>query len=143
MVFGLVTAAARPQIDGQTIRRRIRQGLRAFFEYQVPRQGFTIRIAAEEGRVAVCGSRTLRRPSCSDSSLYEWRREIARSAAVYITPEGLDADSQPNMGGGVVTLNITMFVSCEGLGMDNVFVLDTTFADTRVLQGTSDYDTQS
>ena len=34
-----------------------------------------------------------------------------------------------------MSFNITMFVSCEGLGLNNVFVLDTTFADTRILQG--------
>jgi len=131
----LVTAATRPEIEGQTIRRRIRQGLQAFFEYLVPSVGFTIRVTAEEGRIAVCGSRTIQRPSCSDSSLYDWKREVTTSAAVYITPDGLDADSLANMGGGVVSFNITMFFSCEGLGLNNVFVLDTTFADTRILQG--------
>ena len=65
MVFALITAAARPEIGEQAIQRRIRQGVQAFFEYQVPRQGFTIRVTAEEGRLAVCGSRTLQRPSCS------------------------------------------------------------------------------
>lgn len=134
MVFALITAAARPEIGGQAIERRIRQGVQAFFEYQVPRQGFTIRVTAEEGRLAVCGSRTLQRPSCSDSSLYDWRREVTTSTAVYITPEGLDADSLSNIG-GQVPANITMFVSFEGLVANNFFILSTTFADTRILQG--------
>ena len=134
MVFALITAAARPEVGGQVIRRRIRQGVQAIFEYQVPSQGFTIRVTAEEGRIAVCGSRTLQRPSCIDSSLYDWRREVTTSTAVYITPEGLDADSVLNTG-GQVPVNITMFVSCEGLVANNSFVLGTTFADTRILQG--------
>ena len=134
MVLAFITAAARPEIGGQAIRRRIRQGVQAFFEYQVPSQGFTIRVTAEEGRLAVCGSRTLQRPSCIDSSLYDWRREVTTSTAVYITPEGLDADSLLN-NGGQVPVNITLFVSFEGLVANNSFVLGTTFADTRILQG--------
>ena len=129
-------AETRPEIGDQMIRRRIRQGLQAFFGYQVPGLGFTIRVTAEEGRIAVCGSRTLQRPSCSASSLYDWRREVTRSAAIYITPEGLDAESISNIGGNIFQLNVTMFVSFEGLGVNNVFVLDTTFSDTRVQRGT-------
>ena len=131
------SAAARPEVGVQMIQRRIRQGLQAFFEYQVPSLGLTIRVTAEEGRIAVCGSRTLQRPSCSNSSLYDWRREITRSAAVYITPEGLDAESLPNMGGNVLQLNVTMFVSVEGLGTTSIFVLNTTLSDTRILRGTT------
>ena len=142
IVLGLFLAETRPEIGDQMIRRRIRQGLQAFFEYQVPGLGFTIRVTAEEGRIAVCGSRALQRPSCSNSSLYDWRREVTRSAVIYITPEGLDAESLPNMGGNVLQLNVTMFVSVEGLDTTSIFVLNTTFSDTRVLRGTTSCVTQ-
>jgi len=143
IVLVFFSAAARPEVGVQMIQRRIRQGLQAFFEYQVPSLGLTIRVTAEEGRIAVCGSRTLQRPSCSDNSLYEWRREVTRSAVVYVTPEGLDAESVSNIGGNIFQLNVTMFVSIEGLGVNNVFALDTTFSDTRVQQGTTNFDTWS
>jgi len=130
----LVPASVSPAIGNQ-IQRAFGLDLRAFFEYQVPEQGFTIQITAGMGQIAVCGSTTIERPSCNIVSLHEWRREVTGFVDVYITPDGLDADSLANMGGGVVSFNITMFVSCEGLGLNNVFVLDTTFADTRILQG--------
>ena len=57
---------------------------------------------------------------------------------VYITPDGLDADSLPDVGsGGQVPSNGRMFVTLEGLGINNSFVLNTTLADARIPRGHS------
>ena len=127
----MLPASVSPAIGNQ-IQRAIGLGLQAFFEFQVPEQGFTIQITAGVGQIAVCGSTTIERPSCSIVSLHEWRREVTGFVDVYITPDGLDADSLPDVvgSGGQVPSNVQMFVTLEGLGINNSFVLNTTLADT-------------
>jgi len=133
----LVPASVSPAIGNQ-IQRAIGLGLQALFEYQVPEQGFTIQITAGMGQIAVCGSTTIERPSCNIVSLHEWRREVTGFVDVYITPDGLDADSLPDVVGsrGQVPSNVRTFVTLEGLGINNSFVLNTTLADTRTPRGT-------
>ena len=132
----MVPASVSPAIGNQ-IQRAIGLGLQAFFEFQVPEQGFTIQITAGVGQIAVCGSTTIEQPSCSIVSLHEWRREVTGFVDVYITPDGLDADSLPDVGsGGQVPSNGRMFVTLEGLGINNSFVLNTTLADARIPRST-------
>jgi len=60
----LVTATVSLAI-GEKIQRGIGQGQQAFFQYQVPDQGFTIQVTVGMGQIAICGSTTIERPSCS------------------------------------------------------------------------------
>jgi len=133
----LVTATVSLAI-GEKIQRGIGQGQQAFFQYQVPDQGFTIQVTVGMGQIAICGSTTIERPSCSDPSLHDWGREVTGLifVDVFITPDGLDADSPP---AGcppptAVPANLQMFVALEGLDMsNNVTGLNTTLGDTRII----------
>ena len=138
----MVTATVRLAI-GEKIQRGIGQGQQAFFQYQVPDQGFTIQVTVGMGQISICGSTTIQRPSCSDPSLHDWRREVTGFVDVFITPDGLDADSLParRPPPTAVPANLQMFVALEGLDMSNdVTCLNTTLGDTRIPRGTRSAD---
>ena len=130
-------------VGGTTIERMIREDRKAFFEYTIPVEGFTIAITVEEGGVSICGSTTIERPCCSLSTLYDWIRDIDDFDDIFLTMEGSDADNLPPTVGRrrrqVVTTNTTMFVTIEGLGGNNTFAFNTTFGDTRVARGNITY----
>jgi len=134
----LVTATVGLAI-GEKIQRGIGQGQQAFFQYQVPDEGFTIQVTVGMGQIAICGSTTIEQPSCSDPSLRDWRREVTGFVNVFITPDGLDAHSLPagHPPPTAVPSNLQLFVALEGLDMNNnVTCLNSTLGDTRIPQGT-------
>ena len=138
MICTCLIAAVVTLAIGEKIQRGIGAGQLAFFQYQVPAQGFTIQLTVGMGQIAICGSTTIERPSCSDSSLHDWRREVTAFADIYITPDGLDADSL--RAGRPLPMplptNVQMFVTVEGLDMSNdLQCLNTTFGDTRIPRG--------
>ncbi len=75
----------------------------------------------------------MERPNCELNSTYDWIRQISVSVDIYITPDGLDADSQSTAGRRrrQSDTDVPMFVTMEGTEPSNSFVLNTTTGDDR------------
>ena len=84
------------------------------------------------GSVAICGSRSLARPDCSYSPTYDWMLEVNDDFEIFINREGLPSNEQQSVSKRqiVESINITIFITVEGLDSLNSFSLNTTYGDT-------------
>ncbi len=75
----------------------------------------------------------MQRPDCRFSSTYDWIRVVTVTVDVFITPDGLDADSQSTVGRRrrQADADVPMFVTVEGVEQSNSFALNTTTGDDR------------
>ena len=126
-----------------------------YLEYFVPEDGFTIQVELDIGRVGVCGSNSLERPDCSYSLTYDWKLEISEYEELFIGSDGFPSNvppstrrtptptSAPTQGtstsptgtppfNNATTTNVTVYLTIEGLDLNNVFSLNTTYGDTRI-----------
>ncbi len=115
--FLCLPSAATTLDIAQQVERNIAVGVNVFLIFIVPAEGFTIRITVTVGIIRICGSRTVQRPNCGFSLTYDWIRVVTVTVDVFITPEGLDADSQSAVGRRrrQADADVPMFVTVEGV----------------------------
>ena len=91
----------------------------------------------DQGNVAVCGSRSLQRPDCSYSPTYDWKLETRDYDDIFIPSNGSPNNRQRSLSKRqtVEGVNVTVYVTVEGLDLVNTFLLNTTFGDTTVPDG--------
>ena len=130
----LFIASTAIEVETASVRRSIERNTKVYLEYKVPSEGFTVKIEVDDGSIAICGSRSLARPDCSYSPSYDWKLEVDSYADIYINRDGIPRDEQQTFTKrqAVETINITVFVTVEGLGSQNTFLLNTTYGDTAV-----------
>lgn len=119
------------------MRRTISRNTKVYLEYEVPSEGFTLKVEVNEGTIVVCGSKSLQRPDCSYAPTYNWKLEISDYSDIFIKNDGTPNNEQRSVSKRQVVeiVNVTVFVTVEGLDTQNTFQLNTTFGDTTVPNG--------
>ena len=120
------------EVETASVSRSIERNTKVYLEYEVPREGFTVKAEVDMGSVAVCGSRSLARPDCSYSPTYDWMLEVNDYSEIFINGEGFPGNEHQSISKHqiVESINITIFVTVEGLDSLNSFSLNTTYGDT-------------
>ena len=128
------------QVTGTTQRNQV-----AYFQYQLPVEGMTIRLKMDSGRAELYATHMLRNPS---SAFYDYHFSTHSNADVYIDPSELEGSNNDTMRRRVKReqeerevvstnlTNVTLFVSIKGLDENNSFILATTFGDTSTCEYT-------
>ena len=128
-------ASTNLDIGMSIVGRPLKENRETFFEVTVPQDGVTIALNTHQGMVAVCGS-TTQRPSCFLSSFYDWNRDVGNFADIFITAEGIDADSGQSMARCLVmSQNLSIFMTVQGILGNNTFSMNTSLGDTRLPRG--------
>lgn len=96
-----------------------------------------MKVEVDVGSIAVCGSKSLQRPDCSYSPTYDWKLEVDDSNEIFISMDGIPSDEQKLVSKRqmVEIINVTVFVTIEGLDVQNTFLLNTTYGDTTTPDG--------
>ena len=139
-------------VEATPIHRQIEQEIKVYVEFSVPEEGFTVKVKLEVGRVAVCGSNSLERPDCSYSLTYDWKLMVNTYKEVFIGPDGYPSSADntkkvpkyqttniTNETQSLVDTNNTVYVTIEGLDVDNIFFLNTTYGDSTTYGDTTTF----
>ena len=105
----------------------LEQNQQAFFQFDLPEEGLTLKLDVETGSIVLYASTKVQNPN---EALYDWRLETRRSTDVYISPDDLEDTSSISKRQDVQSANITLYVSIEGQDGMNTFILNTTYGDT-------------
>ena len=114
----------------QTIDDNLDGGEFSFFQFMLPTEGMTIRLSVQQGAMALYASTDIQNPN---SAFYNYMIETSGIDDVYIDPSafGIDSSIDPAKRQSVnMFTNTTLYVSIEGLGDSNQFMMETTFGDT-------------
>lgn len=118
-----------------------RRGAVSYFQYQLPEEGMTLQLNVAAGRVVLYASMRIQNPN---SALYDYTLETGSEEDIYISPEDLMIDNS-EIAVNVVERNnrkrdvgeeenegeeIMIFITVEGLELNNSYTLDTLVGDT-------------
>ena len=93
----------------------------AFFQFNLPEEGLTLRLEVRIGLVVLFASNKIQNPN---EAFYDWKLETSSSADVYISLEGITKQQV------LQSVNSTIFISIKGQSGVNNFTLNSTSGDT-------------
>ena len=93
----------------------------AFFQFNLPEEGLTLRLEVRIGLVVLFASNKIQNPN---EAFYDWKLETSSSADVYISLEGITKQQV------LQSMNATIFISIKGQSGVNNFTLNSTSGDT-------------
>ena len=93
----------------------------AFFQFNLPEEGLTLRLEVRVGLVVLFASNKIQNPN---EAFYDWKLETSSSADVYISLEGITKQQV------LQSVNATIFISIKGQSGVNNFTLNSTSGDT-------------
>lgn len=136
----MVAASTVVEVAAGSVARTISRSTKVYLEYELPREGFAVKCKVNEGTIAVCGSKFLQRPDCSYAPTYDWKLEINDYSDLFINSDGTPNCEQQSASdcqdAETVTSNIvTIFVTIEGLDVQNTFQLNTAVGNAATAKG--------
>ena len=120
-------AATVPVDIGQILTIGLTEGQQSFFEFDIPKEGVTISLRRQEGRMTLFASDKIQNPN---SAFYDYR--IDNEGEIYIDSLSLFLNKYQKRQSSEALLNLTLYVSVEGTGTDEInnFQLWTSKGDT-------------
>ena len=129
-----ITSANLIALVGQEFHGTLEVGELAYFVYDLPEEGLTVKIEVAEGYVVIYVSTQVSNPN---EALHDFKLVTNTTASVFVPPPSSSTDRERRQSTTDSPANVTtkVYISIEGGSPLNRFVINTTYDDTTIPPG--------
>ena len=127
-----ITVASVIALVGQEFNGTLEDGEVAYFEYDLPEDGLTLKVEVVEGYVVIYVSTQVSSPN---EALNDFKLVTNKTVDVFVPPRSPSSERNRRQSGSSLNATTKVYISIEGHSPLNRFALNTTYDDTTIPPG--------